>query len=100
MKSFENINDCVRPDYDGIIKLNTYWNKIAIQYMYQSIFGKPLKCKDIKISDEKSLLIIKGKKILCWDRHHHYTHKKYFMYSNYLWLRSIEDTLINTAKKI
>jgi hypothetical protein len=90
-----NIDDLVRHDCDDVIKLNTYYNKIAIQQIYLSIFEKVVKLSDIHISDRESLLKIGKKPILRWDRHHHLPDKKYVIYANYLWLKSVEDTLLN-----
>lgn len=96
----ENINDLFRSGFtkDKIIKLNTKFNKVAIQYIYWNIFNIKPKLSDIKIDDKKSTLYIYGKKILCWDKHHHFCKKDALMYANYLYLSSVEDTLIHEYK--
>lgn len=90
-----NINELFRKEFaeDKIVKLNTRFNKVAIQHIYWNIFGKKPKLGDIRINDKTSMLSIYGENILCWDRHHHYTKPEFLIYANYLFLTSVEETL-------
>ena len=87
-----NLESLFRPDFgvDKIIKLNTKFNKVAIQHIYWEIFDEKLKLSDIKINDKISMLYIKGEKVLLWDRHHHYCKPEFLMYANYLYLNAVE----------
>ena len=90
-----NIDEFFRKEFTEakIIKLNTKFNKTAIQHIYWNIFDKKPKLSDIKINDKTSMLSIYGKKILCWDRHHHYPKSQFLIYASYLYLTSVSKTL-------
>lgn len=92
------VNSLVRANCGNIIKLNTYYNRVAIQNIYWNIFDikPPLEC--IIVSDKDSLLKIFGKPVLRWDKHHHYPGIKYLILANHLWLQSVTETLKNIKK--
>lgn len=84
---------------DKIVRLNTKYIRTAIQYIYWNIYDEKLPLSDFKINEKKSLLFIKNKPVLLWDRHHHYTKESEFIYAISLYLQSVEDTLKNNFEK-
>lgn len=78
---------------NDILKLNTTANKIVIKDIYETIFDKKIRLRDIRISDKESMTYLFGKQFLRWDTHYHYPYKKQHPIANFLYLRSIENVL-------
>ena len=82
---------------DNIVKLNTAENRRFIQYIILNLTDKTIKLSDIRIDDKENMTYILNKKVLCYDRHHHYPKVKDHFIATYYWRRSIQDLLENTS---
>ncbi len=82
---------------ESVVKLNTAENRRFIQYVILNLTDKKIKLSDIKIDDKECMTYILKKKVLCYDRHHHYPKAQDHFIATYYWRRAIQGLLENTS---